>query len=86
MGRTGGGAADPAAGGGSAAPAAGGTAGGRTSGGAAFAALGMALGFKPGRASDAAAAAASGRRPMMHPVDMDANEILKVRYIQKIFS
>ena len=24
------------------------------------------------------AAAAAGRRPMMHPVDMDANEILKV--------
>ena len=29
------------------------------------------------------AAAASGRRPMMHPVDMDANEILKVSYPSK---
>ena len=30
------------------------------------------------------AAAASGRRPMMHPVDMDANEILKVSYRARV--
>ena len=32
------------------------------------------------------AAAAAGRRPMMYPVDMDANEVLKVKYIENTHS
>ena len=32
----------------------------------------------------AAAASGAGRRPMMHPVDMDANEIMKVNLLSLV--